>query len=460
MRKKIDMTMSTISIFSLCVMALFFYAVVRYRPWVGDDVLHCFDGGLFFYVYPDTVMNEQNLGDFFNSFQQAFLHAKDYYLNWGGRVITGITDPLMVWGGKTFSGVVSLITFLGILLAGLRLVYKSLQQIFLHPLSVVCAGALMLFYNRAIGDAIMRTMVNLYGFSFLLYLMLINLNEDYLKQDEISKRKILVINLLGFLAGLSHELLGVWFIFQLLLKTIIVRKSIKGLFIHCKCFIGLFIGYSICFIAPGNFVRAGNPHEAGLNSPIIGRLIRSITSHRVVLFEFEAIGRGIFVGMLIGTVISFIFLCYKRQYKYLLWIVEMVTYILVSVVLWSVVARVPARGIYVTMFYVLLILLKVIYEAEKILEERHIILEALALIVMVGVLYDCCSWIPSMVEQAQNRENLIETAAENQEKEVYVPTFSEDCNRIIFLKQDVDSQYELDWLYYKRMYGVHVKLEE
>lgn len=446
-----------ISVVSILTMALFFFTIVRYRPWIGDDVLHCFTGGISCYI-----TGKLNLGERFNSFSQVLDHAKEYYMSWGGRLLTGITDPLLVMGGKTFSAIITVLTFIGILLAGLRLVYKSLGEVLLHPLSIICVGAICLFYNTTMGYSIMRVMVDLYGFSFLLYLILINLNNDCLNiKNETSWKMFIFMNVIGFLAGISHELLGAWFIFQLLFKTLIVKKNIKKLFIHCKYFGGLFLGYIICFVAPGNYVRAKHMHEVGLKSPIVDRLVGSINVHCSILFHYEAIGKYIFMAMFLTAIIAVVFLGFKHQYKFISLIVEKAFYVFVSIILWTLVASTPQRGVYGAMLYVLLMLVEVIYEAERQFATRkYIIISVASLILFVTVLCDCCSWIPSMARQAQNRERLIEEAVENHEAEVHVPVFSEECNREIFFKSDVDSQSEYDWIYYTRMYGVHVILEE
>lgn len=459
-KENMDKIALFISTFFLCMMALYFFFIVRYRPWIGDDVLHNFTGGLSYYIYPERATDQQYLGEKFHNIYQLIQHATEYYLNWGGRILTGIADPLMVMAGKTFSAIITVITFIGILIAGLRLVYKNVRTILLHPLSVIAVGALLLFYNVTLDYGIMRCMVNLYGFSLLLYLILFNLNEEiFSAHKKVSQSMMLMMNIVGFLAGISHELLGIWFIFQLLFRTIICTKNLKNFFIHYKCYMGLFMGYIICFIAPGNFARMKNPHEAEMNSSYFPRVIKSAKEHLLVMTSYEGIGKYIFQVMLLLTLVSFIFLIYKKRCMCIHGVLEKIISILVSVALWGIVARTPSRGLYGVLLYALLIMIEINYNAEKLFTYHMIISMCISIVIFFVVLYDNCSWIPSMTIQAKNRENIINTAVADSEKEVYVPKFTEECNRSIMLLEYVDSQYELDWFYYIRMYGTHIIIQ-
>lgn len=452
---------AAISTVALLMMVVFFFIIVRYRPWIGDDVLHCFTGGLSYYVYPDRPVKEQYLGEYFCSFSQAFSHMKEYYMKWGGRLLTGIVDPILVIGGNKISAIVTVMTYIGILLLGLRLVYEDIKNVMYHPISVICVGAILLFYNSTMDYNIMRVMVDLYGFSFLLYLGLVNLNEECLKMKGVpSKKFTILMNIVGFLAGVTHELLGAWFIFQILFGTALRKKNIKEFVVCCRNLIGTFTGYAICLLAPGNFQRAKNPHEAWVHGSVVERLINSVKEHYLVITSYEAVGKYIFAGMILASIIAFIFLCIKKEYKYLVWIVEKEIYVIVSIILWGVISGAKSRGLYGAMLYSLLVMIRVMYEAEKVLGNKQYVFEILSVMLFVAVLCDCISWIPTMALQASNREKIIKEAVENSEPEVCVRRFSEECNRNIFFLEYVDSQQELDWFYYARMYGVHVVLEE
>ncbi len=57
--KKEKILFVLISVVGMMFMSAYFYMICRYRPWVGDDALHCFTGGLSLY-YKDSG---QVLGD-------------------------------------------------------------------------------------------------------------------------------------------------------------------------------------------------------------------------------------------------------------------------------------------------------------------------------------------------------------------------------------------------------------
>lgn len=257
----------TISLVGMMFMGVCFYMICRYRPWIGDDALHCFTGGLSCYVHPEYAkqgLSDQHLGEYFTSLSQALSHATEYYVSWGGRLLTGVMDPLMVIGGKSASAVVSVCTYMGIILLGFRLVYGSIKEVFRHPLILLSTSSLLLFYNAAMDELVMRCMVNLYGFSFLLYLAILNLYEHILKsKGSINVTNVVLINVLGVVAGVSHELVGAWFLFQFMFGTFIRTRSVKKTLINCRYLAGTIIGYIICIVAPGNFARAKSPHEGG-----------------------------------------------------------------------------------------------------------------------------------------------------------------------------------------------------
>lgn len=190
-------------------------------------------------------------------------------------------------------------------------------------------------------------------------------------------------------------------------------------------------------------------------------MIKSLFRHIYVFFIYENDGKWIFAGITLLVVGGFIFLCYKKEYGYWSWIIEKIIYIFVSVVLWGLVASPPTRGIYIALVYLFLIYAKIIYKAEKLLNKKAVILlGTMALVILVRVIVDCSSWIPSMVIQSHSRETIIAEAAANHAEYVYVPRYTDECNRRIFELKSVDSQDELDWLYNIRMYGTHVIIED
>lgn len=222
----------------------------------------------------------------------------------------------------------SLCTYIGIILLGLRLVYGSMKEIFSHSFVLLSISSLLLSCNE-LHDGLV-------WFFFFLYLVIYNLYEHILKgENAVSVKKISLINLLGLVAGISHELIGAWFLFQFIFGTFIRTHSIKKTLINCKYLAGTIIGYIICFVAPGNFVRASHQHEAGLSTPIIPRMVKSFSMHKMMFFTYENIGKWIFASMTLLAIGSFVFLWYKKEFKYWGWVIEKIVYIFVSVVLWG-----------------------------------------------------------------------------------------------------------------------------
>lgn len=450
------------SVFSIFIMGLIFFCICRYRPWIGDDSLHCFSGGLLYYIHPEYSNTDMYLGDYFSNISQVIEHAKLYYFNWGGRLLTGFVDPLMVISGKTFSAFITTLIYICIIILGLNLAVTDIKEIFLHPLILLILGGIMLFYNRAMDLLLMRCMMDLYGFSFFLYLALFNIYRAIVEKKIEIKNSIVFyisINVIGFLAGISHELIGAWFIFQLLFYSFLKIKDRKIIIHNIKYFIGLICGYIICILAPGNFARTQQKHESGLNTSLLIRLYKSIAEHFNMLCLHEDGGKVLFISLVFISLLCVIFLVINKKLTHWEWYIEMFAYILSSVVLWGFVAKTVSRGLYVALLYFILIFIKVIIEAEKqvfnIFFNKLIIFLFLSL--MLFVLFDL-SWIGIMIPQAKNREALISHAAEAEQPVAKVEVFSEECNHYIFCLDIVDSQEELDWFYSDKMYGTHVEL--
>lgn len=447
-----------LSIICISILACYIYIIARYRPWIGDDAIFCFEGALSYYINYGKA-SEPYVGNRITEITQVIGRVIEYYTQWGGRLLTGVVDPLMVIAGKTTSAIITSAIFIGILINSLKLVYKKTIEIFRHPLELICVGALLLMYNSTMSHSISRVFINLYGLSFMLYFMLLNLNEQCMKNDEVNSGNIFTMNALGLLAGISHELLGIWFMIQLLLQTVLTKRDIKSIFIHFRYFCGLAIGYTICVVAPGNFARMKNSHEISAYNTFFDRFLESIKTHIHTFINYEYMGAHILKILIIIFIAAFIFLCTKGNHEYMGWVAEKSIYIAISVVLWSIPARASARGMYGAMVYVLIILLKVIYEAEKEIKYKEYISAVLACIVMLLVLRDCNSWMPSMVKQAVYREKLIALSVEKRYSEIVVPKFSEECDRNVFFLRYVNSQDEMNSVFQIKLNGTHIILE-
>ena len=450
-----------ISVFFLSIMGVFLFLIIRFRPCVGDDILNSFTGGLFYYVHPEKIVEEEHLGKQYATLSDAIGYAEFYYFNWGGRLLTGMTDGLLVIAGRTITAIIGSLTYVWIVIAGLRLVFKKIGEVLRHPFFVVTVGALILLYNNTMDMSIMRVMISLYGFSLSIYLLYLNLCIDCLEKKENQKRYYVLLNVVGFVAGITHELLGTWFILQIFFQQIKYWKKNGFSLTQLKQYIGLLVGYLICFLSPGNFIRLYNPHEKGLSRPLSERMRSSFYQHITCITEYETMGKYFFVVLILVTFVSFVYILIHKEYSTLHKASEFLGAIVLSVFLWGMMPYTRGYALMGIILYSLLGMVELVYQVELLSKYRYSRMSIMIpVILMIMAFCDNLMWIPSMVNQAVVREKTIEEAVANNQKEVFVHKFSDECDKNIMMLENVDEQGEYDWFYTCQYYGTHVVLIE
>ncbi len=415
-----------ISVILLSICALVLFLTVYFRPALGDDILEQFKCCDKWYNDDPTWVELPPK----NTWKAAWEDAWYLYNHWSGRVIYLLSIAMLtIWGQISVAIGVTLI-YLVIVLAGGRLVFGSLPELFMHPVSVGVISSLIMLYNYTMDHSTMWTFAGIYGTAYAFYLVDLNCTIDIIRGRLAQDKSLLVkMNILGLLAGLTHELLGAWYILQLIIIYLVsfgFKKTLK----HVKYYYGMMVGYAICFFAPGNFVRAGSRHDAGLHSSWFHRLFEGASQHGQCILKMQ--NGGIVIGVLL-ILCTFAALVKIDPVKLKAGKNRFIFYIgaiLMSWIIWSIMAYTPVYGMVGMLMYVILLCIEIIRASRlRILDYGRIIGIALGLLLII----DNGPWIYRFGTETAVRNRLIEEAKANGESEVHVPAYSEKvCRHVVF----------------------------
>ena len=438
----------SLSLFIIAVSFLYIFSIIRFRPLVGDDVLFLFEGG-----YTPYLSDTLELGEYITSIFQGMQTLRELYLNFGfgiGMIYFWLFAPMI---GLTVNAIIVCLVYLAIVAITLHILYG--RELLQHPSIIALIVMMFFFYNPSMDYYMMRIMAFAYGVPCMLYLLFGDLIYNSCGKIQIGKRRLLIINVVGFLAGLSHILLGVWFIVWIwfLLKELGIKIAHSQ-----KCFLGWGIGYFILVLTPGFYNRITLPHDASIHEPLLPRLLASIDVHMRCFYLCEVLGK-----IILSVIVTFVCICVfkkftQKTYTSLFYLFELLNLTIVSIILWGSVSNTPNYGIMGLYIVTIMICIKLIqYSEEKIKK----LLSSICLIVFFCSLVDIYSWVPNMVRQSIQRTEIIHEAVLNNESEIHVPAFSYEVRRrrVMFIGEtDTTKALAAEW--YQKYYGIRVIVDE
>jgi hypothetical protein len=283
-----------------------------------------------------------------------------------------------------------------------------------------------------------------------------------------------VLNLLGWLTGITHEIYTVSlcvFLLAICIFDIVIYKTKIEKLIFCH--IGLILGTLICVFSPGNFNRMMQSHDAGIFNPWYIKCINVIKMHISSLAGVRP-WRWIIVVILFAF---FIFIVYRvvslRRYvelkakikqsrRMILFSLFLYVMLFISFVLWSIVTYVPVYGLPFFNIFFLIPLFSILYYINEHFPNKDglrtlkLISQKLFVVLFFLLLIFCnANWILSNYKTRLEWDKLIKYANENNLEEVYVPKFEEKySNRFNFYNRNNDigdeshEDYKICVLYY------------
>lgn len=471
-------TLRIVSFITLFISMIGAMTIFYFRPSLGDDVLGQFMYSVTYYLdSPELAQNEGWVQIL--TLIQSIHNTQFYYMVWNGRILGFFLLPLLSICGKEVVSVFAGIIFSGYIMATLALAFSGWKKAFQHPLCILGLFFFLIFCHIAAPFYFMWTFISMYILTSLLYLLyLIVFDKLTGKKDGIKLRHMIALNSIGLLCGITHELVGAIFALMLIAKgiSVIFLQKKMPLSLYIKSSIGFFVGYCICFFAPGNFNRVVQSHSTRHTASFFERMKNAISIHIKAILPGSMFPKYVCACILICACICIIGLIRNKQVK------RFVTdnlYLIVGLIsplfLWALVPYTPGYGtvLFCALFWVFVI--KMAVEAGHFVQELlhkfrlrwfhkkyegiqskdfFALLSAFACsVLIVLIIADNFSWMSSFVKTSLKSMALISESKKNGEEAVYVPLFENEENTILFCSYTNDpNQYSQD--YYRQYYGV------
>lgn len=493
------------SVFIIAGLALFLFLLRYDIPLNGDDV-----GGLVAnnpdssYIDGRVVEGECTL-DLDFSPKASWNRLRQSYFLWDGRVITKFVTPLvrMIFAlpdriSWAFFSIYIAGMLLVMFLLTIRVICGSITAGMKEPVIVFLTGILLFgvpSYSYAyMTRLIMYTFTNIYVISVILYLVFYMqirciyeryaaMQADAASADRSDRQlcgiwMFIGVNLVGALAGLSHEAYGV--IFGVVLLTQMLRfwcignwkTRISSMFLYP----GYLIGFCICFFAPGNFNRAAQSHESTLRTvPLLTRFLNSAYIHAFVAYKIWIVP----IIVLPILVVMMVVLLHK---KILVWrevfiaVIHNMEWFLgfaMSVVTWGIVARVVSYGMLAANAMLIIGIIRTFRELwmlviERIMAEKkegkvekiQNILAGLSVIVVIFLAAGNYSDVSVVHQTAKEWREKIWLARKVGMEEIEVPAYPEGLDHRFYDLDVMNNQGRYDKISARVVYDTHIVLRE
>lgn len=453
---------------AICVIIIgLFFVITSFFVYInepiGDDVLGMFDNALFLYL--DEF--EYTIGSRITSLRQVIEQLKLIYLYWSGRM-PGYT--IMYIGRLTPRFVTSIITAsiaIGICIFSLKIVYKDMRNGLKHILLFVIIWLAVFWYKQGLYYTYMWTLSSIYSTTpfFCLAYYALAFSDQKHKWNTRNKKVFLAgLQVLGLVAGWSHEVLSITMIVIVGIKWILDVKNKKvkwyGLFMHS----GLGIGYLLGFFAPGNFNRMHESHDqTSIN--VLMRIINSIKIHINIL---KSTSRGmcyLSVIIMILAIFALVRLFAKKGVKggIVLFLESNIQFIIggiMSIIAWGLVNHVVSYGLDLWIIIVYIVLFQTIRLGfEDICINTEWIQTMCGLILTLVVIVINADEVATYADVSLERRSRIREALEDNQEEVLVPAYPDTLSLYRYRLSHLNSQESYDTEYYRKYYGIHVIID-
>ena len=437
-----------ISIIILTVLVIIIALYTNNIESMGDDVLFASENGIKYYL--DGV--DYTPGMKLTSIFQVFKELAYTYRYWSGRIL----GYFFAYGGWILPRILrAFITSIILVFNSLMVVKISRRITYSETLKYVPLIIIALFslYWWPIGTyyTYMWTFISEYQIPMLLGL----LYYDYLF---INKGSSKIVNFaLGFLLGISHEIITLSFIVLIVLRIIIDRNKENKSRTILKSW-PLFIGYIICFFAPGNFYRRGQSHDI-VNTSYAERFERCREWHWTILTH-STWSKIIFYTFLAVISILLVILIIKRRRIKICDFLDGACFFIVGLVfipIWALMPRITLYGLTFWMVGVYIFIfninneLSVTIEGCKIFKWKFLNVYAALLIAFLVLYY--YNEVSDVSTIANNRRIAAHEALEKGWSEVYVDRYPDTLSKERYSLKTLNNQDEYDQPYYITFWG-------
>ena len=447
------------SLLLLSYIGYFIFNLAYFRLPLGDDVIgQFFNAGSLYFDDP----NLRQIGEQITSFSASIKNAWQFYQTIGSRMVGYILLPFLSIFGQVFTAFMTSVIFIGVLLLIVKNIYINDNPL-MHPFVILLGFLIVFYYEPVAGYLLMWIMASIYVLSILLLLAFLVVLRRFIELQPNNQNaplklsSILLINGLGFISGITHEVYSPTFFiisFLLIAVAVIWQKKDKRLFL---LLIGLGLGVATHFLAPGNFVRLANSHDAvAFSAPLLARTGKSFKTFIITPLKNEFIYALVFAPLLILYFWQLIQRIRARMAPALEDILLVAA--LIMVLVWGVFPYAPGYGRIGFMSLTSIALLIAWEKADlfskyNISQWRQYFSFYLVIFVVASLFFTDMHWLAQLREYSMDWRYRIEKGKSENIGVVCVPKFPEETsNRFTIHNINNRSAYESD--YFRRYYGV------
>lgn len=452
-KKQIDKGV-VIGVLIMIIITCFTWVFSYINEPVGDDLLTYYDGAIAQYLDGFSL----GLGERITNPIQVLKELRFIYRYWSGRMIG---YSVMLFGKflpKVVQAFITAIVFSANILLAMRIVFDKLKNVVKSPV-VFCLMFFTIYYYRSgCYYEYMWTMVAVYSIPIFIILLYYNLFDE--KVDLKATNGMGFMQIIGFVAGFSHEILS------LILIVIVGSEYIRDCILkNCRwtrvfSFTGLGFGYLLCFLAPGNFYRTTQSHDIVANT-YADRLKNIFILNRIVL-TYTTEQRIVFGILSIVTAATVIIIILKKEELGQI-LLKRVGIIIACCLYPFICAAVPHYPIYgedlwIYMIYILCLNVAVRIRYYFSVKETFKFVLPVLLIVFFGVLN--YNELYTYAKTSYRRRLLVREAVKKGEGQVVVPCFDEGLSQERYLLSYLNDQNQYDLDYYQWYYGTRLVIEK
>lgn len=441
---------SIIRIIPIIALAILFVASFTFVFWIakysfpkGDDVCLTTVNGHRYYVdeFRDNIVFESKI----DSIPEFFENFKNIYTEHSGRIIPISMMTVLPWFGQTISAFFTAVFFIGIIgIVTCVLCCKACKRECAALFSLL-NFLFLLYYFSKIDYALMWTStVHHIMPVFLLYLYyILAVGLFFNKKREIKLYEIILINLLGLIAGATNE--AVVPTFGILFFVYMIINSNKMSYSYFKTILlnlGLFVGAFFSIAAPGNFSRMNQAHDIeNFSRPYSEKLLGSFYVHvGTILSNNHTVMYCILA--IIGLIDVCIFIISKDKMKMLHKVLPYAVAFVGSIFVWGFSSYVPAYGMLAPLSFFYIVLFTPLVYGIGYLSNRWKIQVNLiqSVVVIASVCYLIMINVGWMKDLRDTRVIWDKAIAESEPGSIIeVPEFPESCNNIYTMYNDVNN---------------------
>ncbi len=438
----------------------FFYYINE--PY-GDVVLSYYDG---YYDYYGMEYNEIPIKlEGTRGWERAVKGTIVVYFYFGGRVSAYCMGHLLRMLSMLSPMIVSMICA-GILIANVFLVlcisFRGSKKALCAPLFFLLIF-LANYWYRGAGTyyVYMMTMVYTYCwpvFLGLLYYYITESGSVFERKKEIQEKKIWIIQILGFITGMGHEILSLMILGAIAIKWCIGRFLKKREIEDFKIHAGYMVGYCFCFFAPGNFRRAARPHDA-ITAAYSERLYGAFLTHYYAIKGTREC-TAILLGLIVCVVLVLALYLMRKKGDIIVNIflnnVNLLLAAILSIPIWALMPSCPLYGTFLFSLLVYAFLVSFSKEVENIIPRFNYVNIVGSICVVVFFIVTCSEEVRSFAGTTFERRRLVKEAVALNLTEVEVPRYNDSLNNGRYLLSYLNNQAEYDLDYYIDYYGVRL----